>query len=165
MFGKDLASPQGGNLAVLTARVDGQRVAFPLRHVHEVLPAAETTRLAHAPAVVRGVLNLRGEPLPVLDLRTRLGLPGRDAELDDHVLVCRVRDRRVGVWVDRAQDVDTLCGSSLAPLPADSPTRHLAGVALLDDGLLLVSDVDSFLSADEVVGLDAALADRDAADA
>lgn len=152
------------SVTVLTVRVDGQHVAFPLGDVYEVLPAVETTELAHAPGVVRGVVNLRGEPLPVIDLRTRLGLPSRDAEADDHVLVCQVRDRRVGVWVDRAHNVDTLSSASFAPIPADSPTRHLAGVALLDDGLLLVSDVDSFLSAEELARLDLAMSEEESSD-
>lgn len=152
-------------LHVLTARVDGQHVAFPLAHVHEVLPAAETTRLTHAPTVVLGLLNLRGAPLPVLDLRARLGLPRSEPDPADHVLVCRVGDRTVGVWVDRAQDVTTVDPSALADLPPDAPSRHLAGVALLDDDLLLVTDVDSFLSVDEMTLLDQALAAEELADA
>lgn len=149
---------------MVTVHVDGQRVAFPLDHVDEVLPAMETTRLAHAPEVVRGVVNLRGEPLAVLDLRARLGMPRRAPHPGDHVLVCRVRGRRVGVWVDGAQDVDALRRVVAAPLPAGSPARHVAGLALLEEGLLLVCDVDSFLSPDELGRLDAAMAERDTAD-
>lgn len=150
---------------MLTACVDDRQVAFPLDRVDEVLPAMETTPLAHAPQVVRGVVNLRGEPLPILDLRTRLGLPSRDAEAGDHVLVCHVRGRRVGVWVDGAQDVGVLDPGSPKPLPEDFPARHVAGVALVEDGILLVCDVDSFLGPDEVHRLDAALEERELADA
>lgn len=152
-------------VAVLTAEVGGQRVGFPLVSVHEVLPAMETTGLANAPEVIRGVVNLRGEPLPVLDLRARLGLPTRPADPDDHVLVCQLRGRRVGVWVDRALDVDASPGQALVPLPEDAPSRHAAGAVLLEDGLLLVVDVDSFLSVDEVTRLSRALAEEALADA
>lgn len=144
-------------LEVLTVHVEDRRVAFPVTHVHEVLTAAEVLPLTHAPDLVRGLLNLRGEPLPVLDLRTRLGLAMQEPDPDDHVLVCRVADRRVGVWVDRAVDVTTVEAGALAPLPPHAPTRHIAGVATLDDGLLLVTDVDSFLSVEEATQLEVAL--------
>lgn len=165
MTGNGVPATGRASRAVLTARVDDRQVAFPLDRVDEVLPAMETTRLAHAPQVVRGVVNLRGEPLPVLDLRTRLGLPPRDAQAGDHVLVCHVRGRRVGLWVDGAQDIGVLDPGSPRPLPEDSPARHVAGVALVQDGVLLVCDVDSFLSPDEAHRIDAALEEREPADA
>lgn len=142
---------------MLTVAVDGQRVAFYLSDVTEVLPAAETAHLPHAPSVVRGLLNLRGEPLPVMDLRARLGLPTRPVDPDDHVVVCRIGGRAVGVWVDRADDVSSLDTDALVPMPEDA-ARHVAGAAMLEDGVLLVTDVESFLDAEETVLLDQALA-------
>lgn len=141
---------------VLVASVDAQQVAFHLTDVDEVLPAAEAAPLPHAPEVIRGLLNLRGEPLPLLDLRTRLGLPGREAHPDDHVLVCRVAGRRIGVWVDRADDVRRLEDGEVRSVP-DSTARHFAGAAMVEDGVLLVSDVASFLSLEEAADLEQAL--------
>lgn len=139
-------------------RVHDQRVAFYLSDVEEVLPAAETAHLPHAPDVIRGLLNVRGAQLPVLDLRARLGLPSRPADPDDHVVVSRVGQRSVGIWVDRADEVRRLDLTDLAPLAAHASARHVAGAAMLDDGVLLVSDVETFLDAYESDLLEQALA-------
>lgn len=142
---------------VLVVSVSDRLVAFPLGDVEEVLPAAAVTELAHAPAVVRGLLNLRGAPLPVIDLRTRLGLGSRAAHPDDHVLVCRTVDRTLGVWVDRADAVRQLEATTVAPLDERTPAPHFAGAAMVEDGVLLVSDVDLFLSPDEASELEEAV--------
>jgi purine-binding chemotaxis protein CheW len=143
---------------ILTVHVDDQQVAFHLSDVAEVLPAAATAHLPHAPDVIRGLLNLRGRQLPVIDLRARLGLPSRPADPDDHVVVSRVGQRGIGIWVDRAVEVRRLDLTDLAPLAAHATGRHVCGAAMLDDGVLLVSDVETFLDAQESDLLDRALA-------
>lgn len=144
---------------VLVATVSDRLVAFRLGDVEQVLPAAAVAELPHAPAVVRGLLNLRGAPLPVIDLRVRLGLEGRAAHPDDHVLVCQVGGRSVGVWVDHAAAVRRLERTVVVPFDDGMPARHFAGAAMVGDGVLLVSDVDSFLSAAETLELERALSE------
>jgi len=149
---------------VLVAMVADQRVALPLRDVVEILPAMALVPLPKGPDVVRGVVNLRGNPLPVLDLRARLDLPERAPCADDHVVVCRVGARAVGVWVDHASEVGSLDADRLV-LAGDLPhAEHLLGAAMVADGLLLVHDVRTFLDADEALQLDQALADHDLAE-
>lgn len=135
-----------------------QRVALPLESVREVLPAAAVTPLPHAPEVIHGLMNLRGEPLPVLSLRARLGLPRRPIEPDDHFVVCRVGKRDVGVWVDRADELLRLDDIRAASPDGSGSVSHVAGAAMLEDGCLLVSDVQSFLTPVEHERLELALA-------
>ncbi len=149
--------PTSGVLDVLEILLDDQRIAFALADVVEVLPAAEVTPLPGAPSVVRGLLNLRGEPLPVLDLRARVGLPERPADADDHVLVCLAAGRRLGVWVDRAEGVRALDTARLDDDFDGVQARYVSGAAMVDGGVLLVSDVDAFLSLEESEALDLAL--------
>ena len=160
--GSEVAEPSDGPsvrpVVVLAVSLGEQRVAFLLADVDEVLPAVEVAPLPHAPAVVRGLINLRGEPLPIIDLRSRLGLLRAPAHPDNHVLVCQVAGRALGVWVDRAEGVRQLEVVDIAPLDAPATGRHFAGAAMVEDGVLLVSDVGSFLNVAEAERLEQALA-------
>lgn len=146
-------------LEVLLVSLGDARLALPLLAVVEVLPGLALSPLPKAPAVVAGVANLRGEPLPVVDLRARLGRPTRAMHPDDHVVVCLVGSRRVGIWVDQASDLDRVDADSLVSVDRVAEAGHVQGLAALPDGLLVVCDVRSFLDADEALALDSALAD------
>jgi purine-binding chemotaxis protein CheW len=152
-------------LPVLVVSLDTERLALPLDSVLEILPAMAYTPLPTAPAVVRGVINLRGDALPLLDLRTRLGGSARPPRPDDHVVVCPVGDRRVGVWLDRAASLDEVSLDDVVPVTKVAGAAHVAGVGLLPDGTILVCDVRSFLSADEALCLEQALVDSTAGEA
>ena len=143
---------------VLVVRAGGERLGLPLVDVVEVLPALAGAALPDAPPMVCGVVNLRGEPLPLVSLRERIGLPTVEPHPDHHVVVCLVAGRRVGLWVDVAEVVTEVEPDGVVPAEGVVASRHLDGVAVLPDGLLLVYDVRSFLDADDVLRLDSALA-------
>lgn len=145
-------------LQALVVVVDGERFAIPLEDVIEVLPAAAAHSLPGAPDVIRGLLNVRGTPVPLLDLRTRLGRPARPADPADHVVLCRIDKRTVGIWVDHVSELTDIDTAELVPVTEVAAVDHVRGVALLPGGMLLVTDVRSFLDADEGLGLDLAMA-------
>lgn len=152
------AADPPARLQVLVVRLDDTRLALPLEDVVEILPAMAVSPLPNTPAVIAGVVNRRGGPLPLIDLRTRLGLGARPADPGDHVVVCQVGSRTVGVWLDRAVELAEVDTGDLVPVTEIGAASHLEGVAMLTCGLLLVCDVRSFLAADEALALDAALA-------
>lgn len=143
---------------VLVVRVADERVAVPLDGVIEVLPAVALAPLPDAPPMVCGVANLRGTPLPVLSLRERLGLAEVGLAPDHHIVVCDIAGRPVGVWVEAAEDVTVVAAEDLVPASDVAASRHLAGVAVQPDGVLLVYDARSFLGADEALELGAVMA-------
>lgn len=143
----------------LLATLDGLRLALPADAVDQVLPAAAYAPLPTAPPVILGVLDLRGRPLPLLDLRSRLGRPPRDPWPSDHVVVCRVADRRVGVWLDHAAGLEDVSLDGIVEVTQVAQAPHVQGVVMHPDGTLLVLDVRSFLSADEALGLERSLSD------
>lgn len=147
----------GGRLQLLLFRLGEERCALPLAAVSEILPAASLTSLPGAPAIVEGVLDLRGEPLPVLDVRVRLGISPRPLAPDQHLVVVR-RDRPVALRVDRADELVTLAaGDVVDPSTLAPGLGHLAGVARLPDGLVLIHDPAAFLDQTEAEALEAAL--------
>lgn len=145
---------------VLLFTLEGQRYALPAADVRELVRAARLTPLPRAPDVVEGLLNLRGELLPVLDLRRRFRLPPRPLSPLDHFIVARAGERHVVLRVDRAEGLLPVEPGALDEAPRALPgVGYVAGAVKLPDGLVLVHDLRTFLSEAEALALDTALAD------
>lgn len=144
---------------LLVVEVAGHRCGLAAADVVEVHPAVQLAALPDAPEVVLGLMNRRGQALPVLDLRRRLGLPPRPTRLDDRLVVLRLPDRHVAVQVDAALDVVTV-PEAVVDEAVTAQAARTRGAAVLDDGLLVVLDLTAFLSGDEAVELEAALLQR-----
>ncbi|HZP97454.1 MAG TPA: chemotaxis protein CheW [Candidatus Limnocylindria bacterium] len=154
------AAAAASAIPLLVFELAGERCALPAADVREVLRAVLPARLPNAPEIVAGVLDVRGELVPLVDVRRRFGLPPRALAADDHIVIARVAHRAVAFAVERAEDVVRIPSIDVRDI-ADVAmgTQHVAGVAHLDDGLLVIHDLRAFLSADEVLGIDRALAE------
>jgi purine-binding chemotaxis protein CheW len=147
------------SLEVVVFEVGGQRYGLPAADVQELLRAVAVVPLPRAPAVVRGVINLRGRVVPVLDIRGRFGLPPRAVEPADHLVVARAGPRLVALHVDRAIDLVRLGPGDLADARGLVPgSEYVAWVARHGTDLVLIHDLATFLSRAEAAELDAALA-------
>jgi purine-binding chemotaxis protein CheW len=135
--------------------MDGHRFGLLARDVREVLRAATPSPLPHAPAVVLGLLNVRGELVPVLDVRSRFGLRPRPLVHTDHLVVATAGARTVAFAVEAADVLLEVAPGSLEV--ARTHGEHVAGVVKLEDGTLVVYDLTTFLSQDEGAQLDTAL--------
>jgi purine-binding chemotaxis protein CheW len=145
-------------IPLVVFRLDENRYALYLGAVERVVRAAEITGLPQAPPVVSGVLNVRGRVLVVFDPRKRFRLAEREMEPGDHLVIARSSKRDVVLIADEVLGVsevedDRLVEKSALPLDFE----YVAGVAKLEDGLILIHDLDSFLSLDENRALDDAL--------
>ena len=123
--------------------------------MRELVRAVAITPLPNAPALIEGVVNVRGRILPVLDVRARFRLPARPLDPSDHFIVASAGARGVILRVDRATHL-AMVGEAAAPTSAPAAVYE-AGIATLDDGMVLVHDVAAFLSEAESEGLDAAM--------
>lgn len=147
-------------LTVLVVEVDATRCGFFGRDVIEVHRVVYADPVSGAPDLVEGVINVRGAVVAVIDLRARLGLRRRPPILSDHIVLVRVGTRVMALRVDRAVDLIAVADDAIHSGGSEVGGNHLAGVAVLPDGLLLIQNLDSFLSAEEGAALDAALADH-----
>lgn len=139
--------------------LDQRRFALPVAQVRETVAAVAITPLAGAPGVIEGVIDVHGTPTPVLDLRARFDMRPKPLAVTDHLVLATAGEREVALRVDRAVDVISLADDEVSAARPDDPAmRHLAGVAHLPDGLVLVSDLDAFLTQGEAQALSRALA-------
>jgi purine-binding chemotaxis protein CheW len=147
-----------GALDALVFELAGERFALPLADVVEVLRAVAIRPLPLAPAIVEGMFDLRGELVPVLDLRARLRLPPRALTPSQHLIVATACSRTVALRVDQAlalERLDAVTSEQVSNLPRGLP--QLAGVASTAQGLVLIHDLHAFLSEAEGAELELAL--------
>ncbi len=148
-----------GVTEILVFLVSGQRYALPLPSVQEVQRAVAVTPLPKAPAVIEGVINLRGAVVPVLDLRARFKLPASPVSPSDQLIIASAGGRVVAVRVDQVLDLARLEAGALETLVRTVPkAEYVAGVAKLPDGLVLIHDLETFLTRAEAETLAVALA-------
>jgi len=138
-----------------------QLYAVRLAAVTRIVRVAEITALPCAPDIVLGVINIQGSIVPVVDLRKRFGLEWRDVELADHLIIARTSLRPVALLVAAVVGViDVAQSQVIAAAGILSDTTYVEGVLKLDDGLVLIHDLDTFLSPLEDTKLSQALGSR-----
>lgn len=144
---------------LLIFRLERRRFALALPAVVRVVRMVELTSFPKAPEIVLGVVNVAGELVPVLDARRRFGLPVRPVRPEDFLLLARTRRRMVALPVDELGGLETVAEEAIAPPGNVVPGLELvAGIAKLREGdLVLIHDLEAFLSLDEEAALDRAV--------
>lgn len=143
-------------------RLEGQRYALPLAVVERIVRAVAVTPLPGAPAIVLGAIDMGDSVLPVLNLRRRFLLPEREIEPADQFVIARTARRAVALAIDEAETVSAHDPSSVIRSDRIAPDLEpFPGVVRLDDGLVLIHDLEKFLSLDEGRSLDKAMTRRD----
>jgi purine-binding chemotaxis protein CheW len=121
--------------------------AIDIGRVREIVNPLELTKLPHTPAEVAGVADHRGEVVPVIDLRTRFGLPKVSASRGTKWILVETGDRAVGLVVDAVTEVFGTGGVELRPTPevgGRKDVRGILGVTTHDDSLTFVLDTARF---------------------
>lgn len=137
--------PESSRQRLLLLELQEDIFAIDSAAVREVVPLQRETRLPGAPPWIRGVMNLRGQLVTVLDLVHRLtGAPARN--LEGSTIVVQSGERAIGLVVDDVHDVEELEVSDAAALPHDTPARALLrGMGRSREQVVLVIDVDELV--------------------
>jgi purine-binding chemotaxis protein CheW len=136
--------------------VGEEEYGIELLRVREVIRMREITWLPRAPSFVKGIINLRGDVIPIVDLRDKLGLPSRPADADTRIIVVEIEARLIGMVVDNASQVVRIPAAQIDPPPlllGGLPQEYISGVGKLDDRLVTLVNVDRILSGDDRLAL------------
>lgn len=148
----------GSQNQIVLFTLDEPLYALYLSAVERVVRAVEITPLPKAPGIVLGVINWQGKIIPVIDIRKRFRLPEREMDQDDRFIIARAAGRLVALAADSVAGIRGLTEQESASAAQAVPfAEHLKGVAKVDGDLVLIYDLDRFLSLDEEQKLDAAL--------
>lgn len=138
--------------------LDEQRYALALGAVDRVVRAVEITPLPKAPGIVSGVINVQGQIVPVINVRRRFRLMEREAEPSDQLIIARTLKRTVALMADSVTAVLECREDEIVPADAIVPgLEYVTGVVKLSNGMVLIHDLDRFLSLDEERALDEAM--------
>ncbi|HEY7986657.1 MAG TPA: chemotaxis protein CheW [Methylophilaceae bacterium] len=135
-----------------------QRYALDLSTVEKAVRIVEISPLPQAPEIVLGIINFHGHIVPVINMRRRFRLPERELLLSDQLIIAHTSRRMVGLVVDEVIAAAEYPGEVIASGAHILPGMdHVAGVVKLQDGLILINDLDKFLSIEEEASLEQAM--------
>ncbi|MBI5691759.1 MAG: chemotaxis protein CheW [Verrucomicrobia bacterium] len=138
----------------LTFQVGGEHYGVPVERTREIIRVSTITGVPQMPEHVKGVINLRGRIVPVVDLRIRFGLANSEIHERTCIIVVQVGDRRgasgaMGLMVDAVEEVLTLNAADMEPPPevvARHDAGHITGMAKAKGTLTTLIDLDRLLA-------------------
>ena len=135
--------------------LEDQRYAMALGVVLKVIRAVEFTFLPEATENLLGLINLGGEIIPVLDIRKRFHLPNREIDLNDRIIICKGAARTIAFVADVVEGVVEFAPEELDEAVHILPEmeHYIEGVGKLDEDTVLIYDLDSLFSVQEIEGL------------
>ncbi len=135
----------------LTFRLGDEEYGVDILRVQEIRSYDPVTRIANAPGFIKGVINLRGNIVPIVDMRVRLQLSLAAYDATTVVIILNVGIRTVGIVVDGVSDVVALKPDELRPAPelgGALDTRYVTGLGALDERMLILIDIESLINED-----------------
>jgi purine-binding chemotaxis protein CheW len=140
----------------LTFALGAEHYALDILNVQEIRCYEEPTRIANAPPSIRGVINLRGTIVPIVDLRIRFATGKSDYTPFTVVIIISVGQRLLGIIVDAVSDVVFLAPENIRPVPPFGvavDTSYIQGMAIKDDRTLMVIHIDKLMQTDDMAVL------------
>ena len=154
------AGASGGECLIV--RLGAEEYGIDILKVQEIRSYEPPTRIANAPDFIKGVVNLRGVIVPIVDLRLKLGCPTAEYNSFTVVIVLNVRNRVVGAVVDSVSDVLELNKDAIRPAPelssASVDTSFITGIGAVSDRMLILMDIEGLMSSAEMGLMEAAAA-------
>ncbi|HYD51785.1 MAG TPA: chemotaxis protein CheW [Gemmatimonadaceae bacterium] len=135
----------------LTFVLNGEEYGLRILKVQEIKGFTGVTPIPGTPAYIKGVMNLRGTVVPVVDLRAKFGMPAAEYDKFTVIVVVDVGPRIVGLIVDAVSDVLNFADGDVAPPPmlgTDIDTSFLTGMAKAGEKLVLLLDIDAVIGAE-----------------
>lgn len=136
----------------LTFHIGDKLYGLELLHVIEIISVQPTTHIPRLPEYIKGIINLRGKVVPVIDVRLKFGLEERAYDDKTCIIVVTVHDMSVGLIADSVAEVVTI-DSNVSAVPPElgnqtSKDRYLRSIALLGDKVILGIDIERFFQSD-----------------
>jgi purine-binding chemotaxis protein CheW len=150
---RDSSRSERGVSQFIGFRLGDEDYAVGITKIQEIILMKPITRLPQAPESIEGLINLRGSVIPVVNLRRRFGLPARKFDDETRTVVVNTHDKTVGCIVDEVTQVMRITADQIQPVPvsvAALARRYIAGIARLEDRLLIILDIDKLFDPSEL---------------
>lgn len=143
---------------IIVFSLDQQGYALPLNNVARVIHAVEITDLPKSPDIISGIINVKGQIIPVVDVRKRFGFTSRELSPDDQMIIAYTRKRQIALLVDQVSGIQKVSSTQLVNTKETMPyAEYIGGVAKIEDDLILIYDLEQFLNLNEEMELEQAI--------
>ena len=142
----------------LTFHLAGEDYGIEILYVTEIIGIQAITEVPDMPAFIRGVINLRGKVIPIMDIRARFGLPDRAYDDRTCIIVVNIDGTEVGLVVDEVSEVADIPAANVEPPPKtgnSSGGQYIQGMGKIDKAVKILLDVNELLFNDEMRALTA----------
>jgi purine-binding chemotaxis protein CheW len=157
--GRRAAEPSGSEM--LAFRLGSEDYGIDILKVQEIRGYDKVTRMANSPEFIKGVVNLRGIIVPIVDMRIKFGLAQADYDHHTVVVVLNVAGRVVGMVVDGVSDVLTMTADQVRPAPEFGGTlssEYITGLGTVEDRMLILMDVEKLMTSNDMALFEGAAA-------
>jgi purine-binding chemotaxis protein CheW len=142
----------GEVVQVVSFKLATEEYGVDISQVQEIIRMVEITHVPRAPRFMEGVINLRGQLIPIIDLRTRFGMTKIVATKSTRIIVTEIGNKRVGIVVDSVSEVLNLPIENVEDAPemiAGVGTEYIQGVGKMDERLIIMLDLTMVISGEE----------------
>lgn len=152
--GTEIAGPEpsAGAAEFITFAIGNDQYGVDIMSVREIKEWSNVTHLPKQPEYVRGVLNLRGAVLPIIDLRCRFGQGLTECTPTHVIIIVQIESRQVGLLADRVLDIVSFEQSDVQPVPnvaRSTQARFLSGLVTVDNAMIALIDLPNLLDVDD----------------
>jgi len=142
----------------LIFKLDERTFALSINSIKRIALAVEVTPLPESPGIVLGVINVNGQIIPVVSIRRRFGLEEKAIGLMDHFVIAKTSTRTVAIVVDDVVGIQRIALKSQVSKDAVLPEmKHVKGIIKIDGNIIMIHDIDDFLSLEESRAVEKAL--------
>lgn len=145
----------------LSFRLGHEEYAIDILKVQEIRAHEAVTRIANAPAYLKGVINLRGHIVPIVDLRVKLSMERVEVDASTVVIILNIAGRVIGMVVDAVSDVVALAPDQIRPAPAFGnivDASFIRGIAPVEERMLILVDIARLMTSGELAVVEKAAA-------
>jgi len=156
---RSIEAASAGGMQFISFAIGNDQYGVDIMSVREIKGWSDVTHLPRQPEYIRGVLNLRGVMVPIIDLRCRFGQGKTEASPMHVVIIVSVDNRLVGMLADRVLDIVSVEVSNIQPVPhiaKSARVTFLAGLVTVEDFMIALIDLSNLLSSEQMTDSDPA---------
>ncbi len=147
----------GERIQVVSFHLGSEEYGVDISQVQEIIRMVEITHVPRAPRFMEGVINLRGQLIPIIDLRTRFGMPRAEHTKSTRIIVTEIGSKKVGIIVDAVSEVINIPVEQIEDAPdmiAGVGTEYIQGVGKVHERLIILLDLTMVITGEEKAQLD-----------
>ena len=140
---------------IITFLVNGQRFGIRLTEVDKIIRAVEITPIPNGPNYLCGIIDMHEEVVPVVNMHVKIGLPDRPTRIEDRFIIANTNNRVIALRVDEVTEIiENLENQYLNNIEAITSDLDIHGIIRSDDGLILIYNLETFLTSEDFDFLD-----------